>query len=56
MSDKILDGKKLADKLNSELKEIIEHNVKRTNIRPKLATILVGNKESANKLVLNLFL
>lgn len=48
MSDKILDGKKLADKLNSELRELIEHNIERTKIRPKLATILVGSDPASN--------
>jgi len=40
--EKILDGKKLADALNSELKLKIDEAVKKTNIKPSLATILVG--------------
>ncbi|TFG04055.1 MAG: bifunctional 5,10-methylenetetrahydrofolate dehydrogenase/5,10-methenyltetrahydrofolate cyclohydrolase [Promethearchaeota archaeon] len=39
---KILDGKKLADKLNFELKKEIEFLVKKTNVIPTLATVLVG--------------
>lgn len=43
MKDKILDGKKLADKLNLELKNKISDLVKETGVKPKLITIIVGN-------------
>ena len=43
MKDKILDGKKLADKLNLELKNKISDLVKETGVNPKLITIIVGN-------------
>ncbi len=43
MKDKILDGKKLADKLNLELKSKISDLVKETGVKPKLITIIVGN-------------
>ena len=39
--EKILDGKKLADSLNTELKLKIDEYVKKTGIKPALATILV---------------
>ena len=54
MKDKILDGKKLADKLNTELKEKIKQVIKKTDIKPKLVTILVG-KDSASKTYVNIF-
>jgi len=47
MIDKILDGKKLANKLNAELKEQINTVVKDRGIRPKLATILVGENPAS---------
>ena len=53
MKDKILDGKKLADKLNSELKEKISKAVKRTGVNPKLVTILVG-KDPASMVYVNI--
>jgi methylenetetrahydrofolate dehydrogenase (NADP+)/methenyltetrahydrofolate cyclohydrolase len=53
MNNKILDGKKLADKLNVELKEEIQKAVKKTGIRPKLATILVG-MNPASKVYVNI--
>ncbi|MFX1391688.1 MAG: bifunctional 5,10-methylenetetrahydrofolate dehydrogenase/5,10-methenyltetrahydrofolate cyclohydrolase [Promethearchaeota archaeon] len=53
MEDKILDGKKLADKLNAELKEKITKAVKKTGIIPKLITILVG-MDSASKTYVNI--
>ncbi len=53
MIDKILDGKKLADKLNFELKEQISELVEKTGIKPKLATILVG-KDPASEIYLNI--
>lgn len=53
MNDKILDGKKLADRLNTELKEKIREAVKQTGIKPKLATILVG-KDPASEVYANI--
>ncbi|MFX1304350.1 MAG: bifunctional 5,10-methylenetetrahydrofolate dehydrogenase/5,10-methenyltetrahydrofolate cyclohydrolase [Promethearchaeota archaeon] len=53
MNNKILDGKKLADKLNSELKEKIKEVIEKTGIKPKLATILVG-KDPASKVYVNI--
>ena len=53
MKNKILDGKKLADKLNSELKEKVKECVEKTGIKPKLATILVG-KDPASKIYVNI--
>ena len=47
MKDKILDGKKLADKLNLELKDKIGDLVKETGVIPKLVTIIVGNNPSS---------
>lgn len=40
---KILDGKKLANELNSKLKREIERLKSKTGISPKLATILIGS-------------
>ncbi len=51
--DKLLDGKKLADKLNSELKEKIANFKKKKGIAPKLATILVG-ENAASKVYVNI--
>lgn len=51
--DKIIDGKKLADKLNAQLKEKIEEKVKNTGITPKLATILVG-EDPASQIYVNI--
>lgn len=53
MNNKILDGKKLAEKLNSELKNKIKKAVEITGVRPKLATILVG-KDPASKVYVNI--
>lgn len=53
MKSKILDGKRLADKLNSELKENVKQYVEKTGIKPKLATILVG-KDPASKIYVNI--
>lgn len=53
MKNKILDGKKLADKLNTELKEKIKQAVEKTGIKPKLATILVGT-DPASKIYVNI--
>jgi methylenetetrahydrofolate dehydrogenase (NADP+)/methenyltetrahydrofolate cyclohydrolase len=53
MKNKILDGKKLAEKLNSDLKNEIEKAVEKTGIRPRLATILVG-KDPASNLYVNI--
>ena len=51
--DKILDGKKLADELNLELKRKIEESVKITGLLPKLTTILVG-EDPASKVYVNI--
>ena len=53
MRDKILDGKKLAEKLNLELKEKVKSAVEKTGIKPKLATILVG-KDPASEVYINI--
>jgi methylenetetrahydrofolate dehydrogenase (NADP+)/methenyltetrahydrofolate cyclohydrolase len=53
MNNKILDGKKLAERLNSELKLEIEKAVELSGIKPKLATILVG-KDPASKIYVNI--
>ena len=53
MTGKILDGRKLADKLNSELKTKIEKVVAISQFRPKLATILVG-QDPASKVYVNI--
>ena len=47
MKDKILDGKKLADILNLELREKINTSVEKTGVIPKLVTIIVGNNPSS---------
>lgn len=44
---KILDGKQLAQKLNSELKENIDISFQKTGIKPKLGVILVGEDPSS---------
>jgi len=49
----VLNGKKLAEKLNSELKNKINLDIKRTGIKPKLAAILVGD-DPASKLYINI--
>lgn len=46
-SEKILDGKKLADELNQELKNQINNSIRESGIKPKLATILVGDNPSS---------
>ena len=51
--EKILDGKKLSDKLNLELKFKINEAVEKTGIRPKLLTILVGG-DPASKVYVNI--
>lgn len=53
MNNKILDGKELADHLNSELKKQIRETVNKTGIIPKLATIIVG-KDPASKVYVNI--
>jgi len=53
MNNKILDGKILAEKLNSELKEQIKKAIEKTGKQPKLATILVGN-DPASKVYVNI--
>lgn len=50
---KILNGKELAARLNSELKNKINLDYQRTGIRPKLAAILVGN-DPASKLYVDI--
>jgi methylenetetrahydrofolate dehydrogenase (NADP+)/methenyltetrahydrofolate cyclohydrolase len=51
--EKILDGRKLADELNSDLKKKISQVVSQVGIRPKLATIMVG-EDPASKLYVNI--
>ncbi len=53
MNNKILDGKKLANKLNLELKKKIKEAVEKTGIIPKLATILIG-EDPASKVYVNI--
>jgi methylenetetrahydrofolate dehydrogenase (NADP+)/methenyltetrahydrofolate cyclohydrolase len=53
MKNKILDGKKLAEQLNSKLKNKIKNIVDKTGIKPRLATILVG-KDPASKVYVNI--
>ncbi|MFX1311980.1 MAG: bifunctional 5,10-methylenetetrahydrofolate dehydrogenase/5,10-methenyltetrahydrofolate cyclohydrolase [Promethearchaeota archaeon] len=53
MYDKILDGKKLADELNLELQKKVKQAVEKTNVRPKLATILVG-EDPGSKVYVNI--
>ncbi|MBY9008438.1 MAG: bifunctional 5,10-methylenetetrahydrofolate dehydrogenase/5,10-methenyltetrahydrofolate cyclohydrolase [Candidatus Lokiarchaeota archaeon] len=50
---KILNGKHLAERLNSELKKKINLDYQRTGIKPKLAAILVGD-DPASKLYINI--
>ncbi|TFG24803.1 MAG: bifunctional 5,10-methylenetetrahydrofolate dehydrogenase/5,10-methenyltetrahydrofolate cyclohydrolase [Promethearchaeota archaeon] len=50
---KILDGRKLANQLNLKLKNEILGVIKRTKIKPKLATILVG-EDPASKIYVNI--
>ena len=45
--DKLLDGKKLAEQLNLNLKEEILKTTEQTGIKPKLATILVGENHAS---------
>ena len=45
--DKILDGKKLAEKLNNELKQDILKSTEEFGIKPKLVTILVGENPAS---------
>jgi len=51
--EKILDGRKFANQLNSELKIKIEEAVAKTKIKPTLATILVG-QDPASKVYVNI--
>ena len=51
--EKILDGRKLADKLNSDLKKKIEKAVEKSKIKPTLATLLVG-KDPASQVYVNI--
>ncbi|MBY8980106.1 MAG: bifunctional 5,10-methylenetetrahydrofolate dehydrogenase/5,10-methenyltetrahydrofolate cyclohydrolase [Candidatus Lokiarchaeota archaeon] len=50
---KILNGKELAERLNSELKNKITLDYQRTGIKPKLAAILVGD-DPASKLYITI--
>ena len=45
--DKLLDGKKLAEQLNLNLKQDINMTFEKTGIKPKLATILVGENPAS---------
>jgi len=51
--EKILDGRKLANKLNSELREKIINISNKTGIKPTLATILIG-EDPASKIYVNI--
>lgn len=51
--EKILDGKKLAEKLNSDLQAKIMNFYKQTGIKPKLAAILVG-EDPASEIYVNM--
>jgi methylenetetrahydrofolate dehydrogenase (NADP+)/methenyltetrahydrofolate cyclohydrolase len=51
--EKILDGRKLADKLNSELKEKIKSANEQMGVKPTLVTILVG-EDPASKVYVNI--
>lgn len=53
MGGKILDGRKLADSLNAELKISVEQLEKQTGIKPKLVTILVGT-DPASEVYVNI--
>ena len=50
---KILDGKALAQKLNSELKSELNHLYCNSKIKPKLATIMVG-EDPASQVYINI--
>ncbi|MFX1586286.1 MAG: bifunctional 5,10-methylenetetrahydrofolate dehydrogenase/5,10-methenyltetrahydrofolate cyclohydrolase [Promethearchaeota archaeon] len=51
--EKILDGKKLAEILNSELKQEISDLFKKTGVKPKLAAILV-NEDPGSEIYVNM--
>ena len=51
--EKILNGRKLADKLNLELKDKIQKTIEQTGVSPTLATILVG-EDPASKVYVNI--
>ncbi len=51
--EKIIDGKKLAEELNQKLKQQVEKDILKSGIKPKLATILVGDNP-ASKVYLNI--
>ncbi|TXT53174.1 MAG: Bifunctional protein FolD [Promethearchaeota archaeon] len=53
MEEKILNGKALADQLNSELKQKISSHIKKRSIKPTLATLLVGN-DPASEIYINI--
>lgn len=46
-AEKLLDGKKLSEELNQKLKQEIQESFKSTGIKPKLATILVGENPAS---------
>ena len=52
-TEKILDGRKLADALNLELKKKISQVINQVGIRPKLATVMVG-EDPASKIYVNI--
>lgn len=51
--EKIMDGKKIEEELNQKLKQQIEKDIKKFGIKPKLATILVGDNP-ASKVYINI--
>ncbi|MHA1933065.1 MAG: bifunctional 5,10-methylenetetrahydrofolate dehydrogenase/5,10-methenyltetrahydrofolate cyclohydrolase [Promethearchaeota archaeon] len=53
MKEKLLDGKALAEKLNLALKNDISRVVEKTDNKPKLVTILIG-EDPASKVYLNM--
>ena len=52
-TEKILDGRKLAEALNLELKKKISQVINQVGIRPKLATVMVG-EDPASKIYVNI--
>ena len=52
-TEKILDGRKLAEALNLELKNKISQVINQVGIRPKLATVMVG-EDPASKIYVNI--
>ncbi|NHJ23525.1 MAG: bifunctional methylenetetrahydrofolate dehydrogenase/methenyltetrahydrofolate cyclohydrolase FolD [Candidatus Lokiarchaeota archaeon] len=51
--DKLLNGKKLAESLNTTLKQEIYELVKKTGIKPKLAAIIVGDDPASEIYIRN---